>query len=227
MRADHRCMRPLERTFRVTGLLPSCQPVSGPVSEEDFVVTWTKLLVLPATAAAVGVLAACGSTPAAPPAPPSAAAAPGAAADPHAGMDMGNMQGGSMQGMDMGGGGGVELWAVQTGPLGVVVTDGSGSLLYRSDRDANSPSASNCTDACAATWQPVVVDAAQPPSLLGVDKSAVGAITRSDGSQQVTLAGWPLYRHKGDKVGLADAEANGTDGVWFAVKPDGGKASPA
>jgi predicted lipoprotein with Yx(FWY)xxD motif len=184
-------------------------------------INWSRVL-LPVTAVALALLAACGSAPASPPSP--------VTTDPHAGMDMSGgshdgMDMNGMQGMDMGGGG-LELWAVQTGPLGVVVTDGSGALIYRSDRDGNAPSVTNCTDACTATWQPVVEDADQPPSLLGVDETAIGTVARSDGTKQVTLAGWPLYRHVGDKSGLGDTGANGADGVWFAIKPDGGKATP-
>jgi Secreted repeat of unknown function len=46
------------------------------------------------------------------------------------------------------------LYAVQTGPLGVVLTDGSGHLLYRSDADSADPPTSTCADACAETWIP-------------------------------------------------------------------------
>ena len=91
----------------------------------------------------------------------------------------------------------LELWAVQTGPLGVVVTDGTGQLIYRSDRDGNAPSASNCTGDCTATWEPVKADLNKPPVLLGVDEDVVGVLTRPDGTDQLTLAGWPLYRHLG------------------------------
>lgn len=149
-------------------------------------------------------LSGCGAAPAEPPAATPAAPAPA---------DHGGHHGSS---------GALELWAVQSGPLGVVVTDGSGRLLYRSDRDG--PSTSACVDACTATWEPVD-PGATPPSLLGVDAGAVGSFARPDGGTQLTLAGWPLYRRVGEEGGLAGPGANGTDGVWFAVAPDGSKAA--
>ena len=101
-------------------------------------------LVAVIAAALVG-LAGCGSAPA-PAAPP--AAEPTADGGGHGGH--GGHGGGAADGQ-------LELWAVQTS-LGVVVTDGTGDLIYRSDRDGSAPSASNCTGDCTATWQPVLAD---------------------------------------------------------------------
>ncbi|MEJ3652088.1 hypothetical protein WEH80_03650 [Actinomycetes bacterium KLBMP 9759] len=116
------------------------------------------------------------------------------------------------------------LYAVQSGPLGVIATDGAGRLVYRSDADSAAPSASNCTGPCAQTWQPLVVGPGQEPELLGVAKSAVGRLQRADGSTQLTLAGWPLYRHRDDTGGLETAGHHGEGGSWFAVTPTGEKA---
>ncbi len=121
------------------------------------------------------------------------------------------------------GSGGPELWAVQSGPLGVVATDGAGHLLYRSDADSAAPSASNCTDACTATWKPMLLPSGQQFEALGVDKSKVGQLTRPDGSVQLTLAGWPLYYNATDTPGLADAGHNGQNG-WSVIAPTGAKA---
>ena len=54
----------------------------------------------------------------------------------------------------------------------------------------------------------------------GIAEPAIGTLTRPDGSEQVTLGGWPLYRGVGAPAGTAPAP----DGVRFAVTPDGGKA---
>ena len=134
-------------------------------------------LVAVIAAALVG-LAGCGSAPA-PAAPPAAAAT----AD---GGGHGGHGGGAADGQ-------LELWAVQTS-LGVVVTDGTGDLIYRSDRDGSAPSASNCTGDCLATWQPVAADLNNPPVLLGVNQDVVGVVSRADGTNQLTIAGWPIYR---------------------------------
>lgn len=146
-------------------------------------------------------LAACGTAPAPASAPPPAAAHSGHAE-------------------------GVGLYAVQSGPLGVVATDAQGHLLYRSDADSADPPASACTGDCAATWLPLVVADGAEPELLGVDEALVGRLPRAEGDQ-LTLAGWPLYRHRDDTGGLADAGLNGADGTWFAVTPTGEKAAPA
>lgn len=121
---------------------------------------------------------------------------------------------------------GVGLYAVQSGPLGVVATDAQGHLLYRSDADSADPPASTCTGGCTDTWIPLVVTGGAEPELLGVDEALVGRLPRAEGDQ-LTLAGWPLYRHRDDTGGLADAGRHGADGTWFAVTPTGGKATPA
>ena len=54
----------------------------------------------------------------------------------------------------------------------------------------------------------------------------VGTLQRPDGQRQLTLAGWPLYRHTGDDGGLTATYGNGADGSWFAIRPDGGHAKP-
>jgi len=125
------------------------------------------------------------------------------------------------------GGGGGELWAVQSGPLGVVVTDGGGHLLYRSDADRADPPTSTCVDACTQTWIPAVVEPDQELELAGVDNELIGRLQRPDGTTQLTLAGWPLYRHRDDDGTLGSAGQHGVDGTWFVVTPKGEKATPA
>jgi predicted lipoprotein with Yx(FWY)xxD motif len=120
----------------------------------------------------------------------------------------------------------VELWAVQSGPLGVVVTDGEGLPIYRYDRDGTKPPTTACTGDCTKQWPPVVLSGNQPPELDGVDPALVGTLKRPDGQLQVTLAGWPLYRHAGDDGGLTTTYGNGIDRVWFAISPNGDRAKP-
>ena len=115
------------------------------------------------------------------------------------------------------------LYAVQSGPLGVVATDGAGHLMYRSDSAA--PSASSCTGPCAQTWLPVLIAPGQEPELLGVDAAAVGRLVRPEGTSQLTLAGWPLYRHTDDPGGLQNTGHHGEGGTWFAITPTGDKAT--
>jgi predicted lipoprotein with Yx(FWY)xxD motif len=108
--------------------------------------------------------------------------------------------------------------------LGTIVVDGSGRTLYRFDKDSASPPTSNCTGACAQLWPPVLVGT--QISLSGVDRSLLGTIRRSDGSVQLTLHGWPLYRYAGDSA-PGQINGEGLDGTWFAVRPTGAKALTA
>lgn len=117
------------------------------------------------------------------------------------------------------------LYAVQSGPLGVVVTGGDGRLLYRSEADDTAPSISRCTAACSRLWQPFTVASGQQPVLLGVDPALVGTLIRSDGTTQVTLAGWPLYRDPADPGGLTDSGRHGENDQWFVVTPTGDRAT--
>ncbi|MEU4446072.1 hypothetical protein AB0K14_32000 [Actinosynnema sp. NPDC050801] len=117
---------------------------------------------------------------------------------------------------------GVVLTTASVGDLGTVLTDKDGMTLYRFDRDTADPSASNCDGDCAAKWPPLLVDA-PGFGVQGVDPSAVGAVTRADGTLQATVAGWPLYLFADDVV-CGDAKGHGVGGVWFAAKPDGTKA---
>ena len=118
--------------------------------------------------------------------------------------------------------GGVGLYAVQSGPLGVVTTDAEGHLLYRSDADTADPPTSTCDDACMDTWFPLLMPEQGEPELLGVDPALIGRLQRADGGEQLTIAGWPVYRHVDDTGGLGDTGQHGVDGR-YAVSPSGAK----
>lgn len=118
--------------------------------------------------------------------------------------------------------GGVTLAAAEVGRLGQVVTDQNGLTLYRFDKDKAKPSVSNCTEACAKTWPPALGDPASV-QLQGVDESLVGSVTREDGTEQLTLGGWPLYTFAKDTA-AGDAKGQGVGKTWFAVTPKGKKA---
>ena len=169
----------------------------------------TRVLPLIALAAAAAVsLGACGtsSTIAGVPSP-APAAAPAAAPAPVAPA-------------------GPALTASPTAALGTVVVDGTGFTLYRFDKDKPKPSKSNCNGACAGQWPPVVVasaDAVKDVQLDGVNRAAVATVKRADGTMQLTIGGWPVYRYSGDKA-AGDTTGQGVGKVWFAVTPAGKKA---
>ncbi|WBO62404.1 SCO0930 family lipoprotein [Streptomyces camelliae] len=108
--------------------------------------------------------------------------------------------------------------------LGNVLTDGSGLTLYRFDKDTANPPKSNCVDDCARTWPPVPANDATAGA--GIDKSLLGEVTRADGTKQLTIGGWPAYRYAKD-VNAGDVNGQGVGGKWFALAPDGKKASLA
>ncbi|GAA3491038.1 SCO0930 family lipoprotein [Streptomyces cremeus] len=116
-----------------------------------------------------------------------------------------------------------QLAARDDAGLGEVVTDSAGMTLYRFDKDTAKPPASRCDGDCAKTWPPVPADAAT--AVPGTDPSAVGSVTRADGSRQLTLGGRPLYRFARDTE-AGDVKGQGVGGTWFAAAPDGGKAAP-
>ena len=162
----------------------------------------TRILVL-ATSAALGLttLAACGGTQqaAAPPAQQTAQQPP----DPNQ----------------------VKLIATTVGQLGQVVTDAAGMTLYRFDSDTANPPVSNCYDKCATTWPPELATSTTA-TLDGIDQSAVGVILRKDGTKQITINGWAVYRYAQDKA-PGDAKGQGLMQKWFAVTPQGKKAAGA
>jgi predicted lipoprotein with Yx(FWY)xxD motif len=118
-------------------------------------------------------------------------------------------------------GGGVKLATVKDAKLGDVVTDGSGFVLYRFDKDTAKPPASNCAGDCASTWPPVL--ASGKPDVTGIDAGLLGTVKRADGSEQVTIDGWPVYRFAADSA-AGQTNGQGVGGVWWAVTPTGGKA---
>ena len=114
------------------------------------------------------------------------------------------------------------LTATDTAELGTILTDADGMTLYRFDKDTAKPPKSNCEGDCATAWPPATTSSDEI-TLNGVDKAVVGTVTRADGSRQLTIAGWPLYRYvKDTKPG--DTNGQGAGGSWFAATPQGKKA---
>ncbi|MFF1615175.1 hypothetical protein ACFVYA_46195 [Amycolatopsis sp. NPDC058278] len=113
-----------------------------------------------------------------------------------------------------------QLRAAKTFDLGLLLVDGTGYTIYRYDRDTPNPPRSNCNGACATKWIPVKAGGNLPA--IDVDQSLIGQITRADGIEQLTLAGWPLYHFTGDQE-PADTSGQGLDQAWYPIAPDGKK----
>jgi predicted lipoprotein with Yx(FWY)xxD motif len=116
------------------------------------------------------------------------------------------------------------LVAASLPKLGAGVTDGKGWVLYRFNKDTASPPRSNCKGACAQKWPPVLTT--DNPELTRIPYENVGWLLRGDGSRQVTLNGWPLYRYAGDSK-PGQWKGQGVDGKWFAVLKNGARSTVA
>lgn len=106
--------------------------------------------------------------------------------------------------------------------LGSVVVDGQGFTLYRFDKDSAKPPTSNCTGTCLTQWPPVLARGGRITTQ-NLDPGQIGSITRPDGTQQLTIGGWPAYRYINDVV-PGEAKGQRVGGVWFVLAPDGSKA---
>jgi predicted lipoprotein with Yx(FWY)xxD motif len=114
-----------------------------------------------------------------------------------------------------------ELSVATNQELGEVLTDSSGLTLYRFDKDTAEPPKSSCDGDCAKKWPPVPADDATAGA--GVDEALLGSVTRSDGTKQLTIDGWPAYRFAKD-TSAGDVNGQGVGGTWYALAPDGKKA---
>ena len=94
-----------------------------------------------------------------------------------------------------------------------VLTNAKGFTLYSFAPDT--PATSKCYGSCAAYWPPVTGTAAASPGVPG----RIGTIKRTDGSEQLTYNGHPLYTYIGD---TAPGQARGNNlnlngGLWHEV----------
>ncbi|MET7987920.1 MULTISPECIES: hypothetical protein [unclassified Streptomyces] len=112
------------------------------------------------------------------------------------------------------------LTTAKVAKLGTVVTDGKGFVLYRFDVDSANPTKVSCYTTCAALWPAATTQGNLTTK--GIDKSLVSTVKRTDGSTQITLAGWPLYRYSKDDE-PKEPYGQGVDGTWWAVSPNGAK----
>lgn len=110
--------------------------------------------------------------------------------------------------------------------LGKFLVDAGGRSLYLFEADTST--ASTCSGACAQTWAPLTTGGA-PQATSGVTASLLGMSMRSDGSDQVTYNGHPLYYFGGDsKPGDVTGEGNNSFGAgWDVVSPAGAKIEGA
>ena len=112
------------------------------------------------------------------------------------------------------------LLAVATTSLGPILVDGHGMAIYRFASD--SPGHSTCTSTCLQYWPVVAAPTTLPASLAGVN-APLGTLTRSDGTKQLTVGGWPVYTYAGDTTaGVASGQGkNLSGGQWWVLSASG------
>ncbi len=94
--------------------------------------------------------------------------------------------------------------------VGGAGSDNAGFTLYTFDNDLGSAT-SNCNDACADTWMPLLVTDANASGTPGLS-----SVERNDGSMQATFQGRPLYFFANDSA-AGENSGDGVNDVWSNV----------
>ena len=107
------------------------------------------------------------------------------------------------------------LVTVADSALGSILVDGDGNTLYLFTPDNQGESV--CYDQCEAAWPPLVdpIEAGD-----GITASLLGTAPRTDGSDQITYNGWPLYYFANDTA-PGDTNGQGINDVWYVLAPEG------
>jgi predicted lipoprotein with Yx(FWY)xxD motif len=111
---------------------------------------------------------------------------------------------------------------VRSTSLGKILVDSQGRTLYLFEKDTGPKS--TCSGACASAWPPFRTSG-KPKAGSGVTASLLGTTTRSDGNDEVTYNGHPLYYYAGDQKA---GDTNGQDlnqfgASWYVLSPAGNK----
>jgi predicted lipoprotein with Yx(FWY)xxD motif len=115
---------------------------------------------------------------------------------------------------------GASVVSAKSSSLGTFLVDAKGQTLYLWDADHGAMS--TCNGECATDWPPLTTKSA-PKAGAGVKASLLGTSKRSDGTQEVTYAGHPLYTFAGDTApGQTTGQGSGAFGApWWVVTPAG------
>jgi predicted lipoprotein with Yx(FWY)xxD motif len=112
------------------------------------------------------------------------------------------------------------IGVASSGSLGKILTDSQGRTVYLFEKDTGNTS--TCSGECAVDWPPVT-SKGKPMVGKGLTASKVGTTKRSDGSQQVTYNGHPLYLFAQDhNAGDVNGQGiNAFGALWYVVSPAG------
>jgi predicted lipoprotein with Yx(FWY)xxD motif len=167
--------------------------------------------LIAALAISAMVVAGCGSASSSTSSP--AAAAPAATSSTSASTQSSGSSGSSEAS-------GPEAVGTSKGSVGTYLTADEGRSVYLWVADSGGKSA--CSGTCARYWPPVETKG-KPKAEDGVNAALLGTVTRSDGSEQVTYKGHPLYYYLLDKS-KGQTTGQGNDGFgakWWLVAPSG------
>ena len=105
---------------------------------------------------------------------------------------------------------------------GKFLASSQGRTIYLWEADKSGMS--TCSGACADTWPPVITTGS-PMAGSGVEQSLLGTTRRSDGTEQVTYNGHPLYYFAADTgAGMAKGQGSKEFGAdWYVVNAKGSK----
>ncbi|MET8176660.1 COG4315 family predicted lipoprotein [Streptomyces clavifer] len=108
------------------------------------------------------------------------------------------------------------------GKFGSILVDDKGNTLYLFLADKKNKS--NCTDACAKAWPPLLTKGAAKVGD-GVNKKLLDITKRSNGDEQVTYNGHPLYYYAADtKPGQTNGQGLNQFGAeWYVLDTKGNK----
>jgi predicted lipoprotein with Yx(FWY)xxD motif len=111
--------------------------------------------------------------------------------------------------------------AANVGNLGPILVDGAGRTVYLFEKDKGNKS--SCSGACAAVWPPVTTSVKPKPGS-GADAAKLSTTKRSDGTNEVSYAGHPLYYYAPDGTSSGSTGGQGLNqfgAKWFVLSPSG------
>ena len=108
--------------------------------------------------------------------------------------------------------------------FGMMLFDSTGQAIYLFDRERTTKP--ECYGACAEAWPPVLTRG-MPISMNWTRQSLLGTTKRTDGTNQVTYGGHPLYFYAHEaKNEVKCHNVQGFGGLWLVVTPEGRAAAP-
>jgi predicted lipoprotein with Yx(FWY)xxD motif len=109
----------------------------------------------------------------------------------------------------------VKLAANASVHVGTYLTNATGYALYLHAQDIPYSNKSTCYGQCEVYWKPVYISNLILPQ--GISASKFGTITRTNGTEQTTYYGYPLYHYVGDQYpGQVNGQGYGA-GSWLVV----------